>query len=51
MQEAIVSDPAKAFGQDMLQDKPQEVVAFEGTVERFAGTALDISDLKVISPS
>jgi len=22
MQEAIVSHPAKAFGQDMLQDKP-----------------------------
>jgi LAS superfamily LD-carboxypeptidase LdcB len=44
MQETIISDPAKAFGQDMLQDKPQEVVAFEGTVEHFTGTALDVSE-------
>ena len=42
MQEAVVSDPVKAFGQNMLQNKPQEVVAFEGTVERFAGTAFDV---------
>ena len=42
MQEAIVSGPSKAFGQDMLQDKPYEVVAFDGTVERFSGTALDV---------
>jgi hypothetical protein len=50
MQETIISDPAKAFGQDMLQDKPQEVVAFHGTVERFAGTALDVlkGDLAVL---
>ena len=26
----------------MLQDKPQEVLAFQGTVERFAATALDV---------
>jgi hypothetical protein len=50
VQEAVVSDPAKAFGQNMLQDKPQEIVAFEGTVERFAGTALDVleGDLAVL---
>lgn len=44
MQEAIVSEPAKAFGQDMLQDKPNEVMAFDGAVEGFAATALDISE-------
>ena len=42
MQEAIVSDPTKGFGQDMLQDKPYEVVAFDGAVEAFAGTAFDV---------
>lgn len=42
MQEAIVSDSAKAFGQDMLEDKPQEVFAFDDTKERFAATALDV---------
>lgn len=42
VQEAAVSAPAKAFGQNMLQNKPQEVVAFESTVERFAGTALEV---------
>ncbi len=26
----------------MLLDKPYEVLAFDGTVERFAGTALDV---------
>ncbi len=50
MQEAVVSDPAKAFGQNMLQDKPHEVVAFDGTVETFAGTALDVfeGDLAIL---
>ncbi|MCU0572650.1 MAG: hypothetical protein MUC41_06610 [Syntrophobacteraceae bacterium] len=38
----MVTDPAKALGQDMLRDKPREVVAFEGALERFAGTALDV---------
>lgn len=42
MQEAIIPYPAKAFGQDMLQDKPQEIVAFDGPVERLAGTAFDV---------
>ena len=50
MEKAIVSDPAKAFGQNMLQDKPHKVVAFEGTVERFTGTGLDVlkGDLAVL---
>jgi len=26
----------------VLQDKPYEVLAFDGAVERFAGTALDV---------
>jgi hypothetical protein len=44
MQEAIVSNPAKALGQDMLEDKPQEVLSFDGAVERLAGAALDVSE-------
>ena len=50
MQEAVVSNPAKAFGQNMLQNKPQEVVAFDGAVERFVGTALDVfeGDISVL---
>jgi hypothetical protein len=42
MQEAVVSDSAKTFGQDMLQDKPHEIVAFHGAVEHFSGTAVDV---------
>ena len=42
MQKAIVSGPAKAFWQNMLQDKPQEVFAFGGAVAGFASTAFEV---------
>lgn len=51
MQEAMDYDPRKAFGQDVLQDKPRELVALEGAVEPFAGAALDAfeGDLAVLT--
>jgi hypothetical protein len=42
MQKAIVSGPAKAFGQNMLQDQPQEVFAVYFAVTGFTGTGFDI---------
>jgi hypothetical protein len=42
MQEAIVSCSTKAFGQNMLQDQPQEVFALYGAVTGFAGAAFDV---------
>ena len=42
MQKAIVSGAAKGFGQNMLQDKPQEVLAFSAAVTGMAGTGFDI---------
>ena len=42
MQKAIVSDTAKAFGQNVLQNEPQEVFAFERAIAGFAGTAMHI---------
>jgi hypothetical protein len=44
VQEAIVSDPAKAFGQDMLQDQPHEVMAPQGAVKGFTAAALDVAE-------
>ena len=50
MQKAIVSGPAKGFGQNMLQDKPQEVFAFSAAVKGIAGTGFDIfeSDFAIL---
>ena len=50
MQKAIVSGPAKAFWQNMLQDKPQDVFAFSAAVTGFAGTGFDIfeSDFAIL---
>ena len=42
MQKAIVSGAAKALGQNVLQDQPQEVFALGGAVTCFAGTAFDV---------
>ena len=44
MQKAIVSGAAKGFGQNMLQDKPQEVLAFSAAVTGMAGTGFDICE-------
>jgi hypothetical protein len=42
MQKAIVSGATKAFGQNMLQDQPQEVFALGGAAAGFSGKAFDI---------
>ncbi len=42
MQKPIVSGPAKAFGQHMLQDQPQEVFAFDTAAADLAGTAFGV---------
>ena len=50
MQKAIVSDTAKAFGQNVLQNEPQEVFTFERTIVNFTGSAVDVfkSDIAVL---
>ena len=50
MQKAIVSDPAKALGQNVLQNEPQEVFAFFSAIAGFAGRAVYIfkSDIAVL---
>ena len=50
MQKAIVSDTAKAFGQNVLQNEPQEVFAFERAIVNFTGSAVDVfkSDIAVL---
>ena len=40
MQEAIIADPAKPLGQDMLKHQPEEVFAIEGAKLSFAGVAV-----------
>ena len=42
VQEAVVSDTTKAFGQDVLQNEPQEIFAFQGAVAGFAGAAFGV---------
>ncbi len=42
MQKPIVSDAAKAFWQNVLQNHPQKVFAIERTIVGFTGTAIDI---------
>ena len=42
MQKAVISEPTKTLGQNMLQNEPKEVFAFGGTVAGFAGTAFDV---------
>ena len=44
VQKTVVSDAAKAFGQNMLQDKPYKVFTFEGAATDFSGTGLDVSE-------
>ena len=50
MQKTIVSGPAKAFGQNMLQDQPEKVFAFDGSVAGLAGAAFDVfeSDMAIM---
>ena len=50
MQKAIISDATKAFWQNVLQNQPQKVFAFERAIVGFAGTAMHIfkSDLAVL---
>ena len=50
MQKAIVSGAAKAFGQNVLQNEPQEVFAFDRAIEGFAGSAVHVfkSDIAVL---
>jgi len=51
MQKAVIADPAKAFGQNVLQHKPQEIFAFERAIAGFAGTAFHIleSDVAILT--
>ena len=42
MQKAIISDTAKAFWQNMLQNEPEKVFSFGRTVACFAATAFDV---------
>jgi len=42
MKETKVSDPSKSFGEHMLHDQMQKVLAFKGTVARIAGFAFNI---------
>ena len=42
MQKTIISDPAKTFWQNMLQNEPQEVLAFDRAIAGFAATAMHI---------
>jgi len=42
MQKAIISDAAKTFWQNVLQNEPYEVFAFERAIAGFAGTAMHI---------
>ena len=44
VQEAIIPDPAKASGQNVLQHQPQEVFALEGTVQGLARLAFEIAE-------
>ena len=50
MQKTIISDPAKTFWQNMLQNEPQEDLAFDRAIEGFAGTAFHIhkSDIAIL---
>ena len=50
MQKAIVSDTAKAFRQNVLQNEPQEVFAFDRAIAKFTGTAVNVfkSDIVVL---
>jgi len=47
VEEAIVPSPTEAFGQNMLQDKPQEVFPLESAVKGFAGTAFDVLECDI----
>jgi len=38
MQKAIISDAAKIFWQNVLQNEPYEIFAFERAIAGFAGT-------------
>jgi hypothetical protein len=42
MQKAIISDATKAFWQNMLQNQPQKVFAFERAIFCIAGFAFNI---------
>ena len=42
MQKTIVSHPAKTFGQDVLQEQPQEIFALDDAVAGLAGPAFDV---------
>ena len=44
VQEAVIPDPTKALGQDMLQHQPQEVLTLEGAVQGPARLAFEIPE-------
>ena len=42
MQEAIIPDPSKALGQNMLQHQPEEVLALECAISMLSGIAVEV---------
>ena len=44
VQKAVVANPAKALGQDVLKDPPQEVLAGQRSVAGLAGCGLGVAE-------
>jgi hypothetical protein len=42
MEKAVIAHAAESLGQDMLQEEPQQVLAFERTILRGAGAAVGV---------